>query len=156
MRVLGIDPGTRCCGYALVDSQGSHTRLVDLGVIRPPSGSIAMRLHHVGQSISSIIEKGEPDAAAVETSYWGRGAQSSLKIGQVRGVILAAVAAAGIEPVELAPAEVKKAVTGRGQAHKEQVEFMVKRILGLKGDIGPSDASDALALAIAALHRSGA
>lgn len=155
MRVFGIDPGTRCCGYALVDSEGSRLFLRCLGVIRPPEGSLAMRLHHVWESIDRLLEEGKPQVAAVETSYWGRGAQSSLKIGQVRGVILAVMAGRGLEPLELSPAEVKKSVTGRGQAHKKQVEFMVRRMLGLRDDIKPRDASDALALAIAALHRSG-
>lgn len=155
MRVLGIDPGSRVCGFALIDAHGSRMRLVELGVIRPPDGSTAARLAVIGQRISSIIEKYRPDCAGLETSYWGRGPQSSLRVGEVRGVVLGTMASHGLEPLEVSPTEIKKAVTGRGQARKEQVEFMVKRILGLSGDIRPRDASDALALAIAVLHRRG-
>ncbi|MBN1807549.1 MAG: crossover junction endodeoxyribonuclease RuvC [Planctomycetes bacterium] len=153
MRILGIDPGSVTTGYAAVEVSGSRTTLVECGVIRPGKCGLPERLARISAETGRLVERIAPDAVVVETSYWGRSAQSSIKVAEVRGAIISTAAARGVKVHELAPAEVKKGVTGRGQASKEQVEFMVKRIAGLDGEISPKDASDAMAIAIAFSNR---
>jgi len=155
VKILGIDPGTRTTGYAVVSVSGSDVKLNTVGVINAPEEKLADRFLHVVRGVEAIISEQRPDAVVVEASYWGRGAQSSMKVAEVRGAIIAAAAGKGLPVDEITPAEVKKGVVGRGQASKEQVEFMVKRILGIGGRISPSDASDALAIAIAYSNRIG-
>jgi crossover junction endodeoxyribonuclease RuvC len=153
VRILGIDPGSHITGYAVIDVSGNTIRLAAMNVIRAGDGSLEERLLAIHKGIQGVIDEFKPDYAVMETSYWGKSAQSSMKVAEARGAIVAAVAERGIALAEISPAEVKKGVTGRGQASKEQVEFMVKRMAGIDGDIRPRDASDALAIAIAYSNR---
>ena len=153
MRILGIDPGSHITGYAVIDVSGNTIRLVEMNAIKAGDGSLGERLLTIHKGIQGVIEKFKPDCAVMETSYWGKSAQSSIKVAEARGAIVTAVAGRDIALAEISPAEVKKGVTGRGQASKEQVEFMVKRMAGIDGDIRPRDASDALAIAMAYSNR---
>jgi crossover junction endodeoxyribonuclease RuvC len=148
MRILGIDPGSSVTGYGVVERRSG--RLVHLahGTVRPPRGApLASRLDHLYRSVAEVIALHAPDCVAVEQVFVAASPRSALVLGQARGAILAAIAAAGLPVTEYAPARIKKSVTGNGRANKQQVKFMVRRLLAL--DRAPaSDAADALAAAI--------
>jgi crossover junction endodeoxyribonuclease RuvC len=153
MRILGIDPGTLVCGYGVLETDGPNARVLDYGVIKSRDPSLAVRLSVIQDGLLTIISRHEPDVAVVEGAFFGKNVRSALKIGEGRGVALAAAAGRGLETFEYSPAEVKKAVTGSGRARKEQVQQMVRLILGLRDLPEPEDASDALAIAICHFHR---
>jgi crossover junction endodeoxyribonuclease RuvC len=148
MTVLGVDPGSQRTGYGLITS-GTRPRLLAGGVIRTGSGSdLPGRLKTIHEEISAILASGRPDVMAVESVFNARNPRSSLILGHARGVILLAGAVAGIPIAEYTPREVKKALTGNGAASKEQVRFMVRRLLGIAEGRLPLDQSDALAVAL--------
>lgn len=146
-RALGIDPGSNVTGYGIVEYD-RRFRVVDFGVIRlPKSKPLAERLALLYARIREIAAAGGITQAAVEGVFMSKNWSSTLKLGEARGVILAALAAEGIEVFEYSPAEIKRTVTGYGKAEKEQVREMVKVLTGLQ-KIPVLDASDALAVAI--------
>lgn len=155
MIVLGIDPSSTSTGYGLIEeTRRRQCRFVDCGCIRPGAGlAFEDRLVFIYDRLSKILEQSAPDAVAIESTFFGKDAQAAAKLGQARGVILLAVRQAGLPVAHYPPAEVKKAVVGGGQATKEQVRFMVCRLLGLRELPGPLDASDALAIALCHLHQ---
>jgi len=139
----------------LVGGSPNRPLLLDGGVIRlGAEPSLARRLARLQSALTSVIEKVRPTVAAVESPFHGASARSALQLAHARGVILAALAAADVEVVEYAPAQVKKAVTGDGRADKEQVATMVRRTLGAKADNLPHDQSDAIAVALCHLVES--
>lgn len=151
-RVVGVDPGTRRTGVAVVERQG--TRLVHLyhDVIAPADGAdLAGRLHRIHGALVDVIARWKADAVAVEDVFYAQNARSALLLGHVRGVALLAAAQAGIPVRSYAPARVKKVIATSGRAEKSQVERMVGAILGLREKVAP-DAADALAVAICDLH----
>lgn len=153
MRVIGIDPGSHATGWGLVERQGNRYRSARSGVVRAAAGMpLPERLATVYHGIQALLREETPDAVAVETPFYAKSVRSTLVLGQVRGVVLLAVQEAGTGLFEYAPREVKQAVVGNGSASKEQIQFMVKRLLGLRED-PPSDAADALAVAICHHHR---
>ncbi|MGR3484016.1 MAG: crossover junction endodeoxyribonuclease RuvC [Paracoccaceae bacterium] len=148
MRILGIDPGLRACGWGLVDVDGARQRFVACGTISPKGDTLARRLAALHAGLSEVIATHRPDAAGVEQTFVNQqGQQSALKLGQARGVVLLAVAQAGIEPGEYAPNAVKKAVVGAGHADKDQIDYMVRLLLPGCAP-GSPDEADALAVAI--------
>ena len=161
MRVLGIDPGSLRLGWGVVDRAGSGIALAGTGVIRPSaSWSPARRLAHIHAELLGILQSYGPACIAIESVFHGVNTRALVMLGQARG---AALAAAGTSPaalIELSPAEVKRAVTGNGQATKDQVAHMVGVLLGptareqLAAQGPARDATDALAVAIAGVHRS--
>ncbi|MHC4788904.1 MAG: crossover junction endodeoxyribonuclease RuvC [Planctomycetota bacterium] len=153
MRILGIDPGTQVCGYGVIEVDGAEARALDYGVVRGRARPLSERLKVIHEGLLEVIGRFEPDVAAIEGAFFGKNVRSALKIGEGRGVALLAAAASGLEVVEYAPAEVKKAVVGTGRAHKSQVQQMVRAILRLPELPSPDDAADALALAICHFHR---
>lgn len=154
MRILGIDPGTRIVGYGVIESRGNTLSAVASGVIRAGAKDmLSRRLLHINDSIAEIIKRCAPHIIAVEEIFYGRNVSTLIKIGEARGVILAAAAAAGVETVGYPPAEVKKAVTGNGKATKNQVREMVSTLLGREVPLESFDESDALALAICHANR---
>jgi crossover junction endodeoxyribonuclease RuvC len=153
MRILGIDPGTQVCGYGLIDTDGPDARAVDYGVVKSRERVLALRLRDIHRGLTAVIDRHHPDVAALEGAFYGKNVRSALKIGEGRGAALVAAAEAGMEVVEYAPAEVKKAVAGTGRAHKSQVQQMVRVILNLRELPEPEDAADALAIAICHFHR---
>ena len=157
MRVLGIDCGTEITGYGVVESDEAsrNPRLLCLafGAIRlPKSKSMAERLKQVYDELLTAILLWQPEVVAIEEVFYSVNAKSALKLGQVRGVALVATATAGVPVAEYAPLKIKSSVVGYGLAGKEQVQFMVARLLHLKEPPQPPDAADALAIAICHIH----
>ena len=157
MRILGVDPGLQRTGYALIDCAGSVERpaIVEAGVFRLTRGeSVAARLVELDRDLGDAIERLRPDAAAVEKlfSHYKR-PTTAVVMGHARGVILLAVARAGLPLHELEPATVKKSLTGAGRASKEQVQRAVRDQLRLASMPEPSDVADAIAIALCAARR---
>ncbi len=149
MITLGIDPGTLFTGFGLVETHGKDIRAVDYGVIcTNAKDEMPKRLKHIYDALSSKIEHYRPAKVSLETAFYGQNAQSALKLGQVRGVVMVLAMNYGLSISEHAPREVKKAVTGHGNAAKAQVEFMVKKLLRLDDANARADAFDALAIAL--------
>ena len=149
MKVLGIDPGTAACGYGIVHESEGRLRATCHGWWRTsPAERVDQRLLTIFAGVSELISLHAPDAVALEESYVGADARIALSVGQARGAVLVAAASAGIDCVEYAPSRVKQAVSGYGRADKEQVQRMVKAILGLDELPSPHHAADALAVAI--------
>ena len=155
--VLGIDPGTIVTGYGIVGQLGSAMKLLACGAIRNTPGTpMPARLKKIYQELRTLVDAHGPTECAIESAFYGKNAQSALKLGHARGVSLLVAAERDIPTAEYSPREVKKAVVGRGNASKEQVQFMVKSILGPDTPRMLLDASDALAVAICHIHRCGA
>jgi crossover junction endodeoxyribonuclease RuvC len=152
--VLGIDPGTRIAGYALVESDGYTLRRVASGVFKlNPREEISVRLASLHKGVAAILGRHSPSEAAVEKVFFGHNVKSALALGHGRGAMLAALGGSGIPVFEYAPSQVKKAVTGRGAATKEQVAKMVSVLFeGYTAET--PDESDALAVAICHCNRS--
>jgi crossover junction endodeoxyribonuclease RuvC len=149
VRVLGIDPGTATCGFGVVDAVGGRVRAVEHGWwTTSPYERPEARLKETHDNVVELIAKHEPDAVALEESYVGIDARTALFVGQARGAILVACAAAGVACSEYPPATVKQAVCGYGRADKPQVQRMVKSVLGLTETPKPHHAADALAVAL--------
>ena len=151
MIVLGIDPGTAVTGYGVVSGEpfGSLS-LIECGVIRTTAHDpLPVRLRELYEDVSGLIERHKPDCVSVEDVFYAKNVRTTVVLGHARGVILLAAALAGVEIFEYPPAEIKKAVVGRGGATKEQVQFMVTRLLRLKSAPRPSDAADGAAAALA-------
>jgi crossover junction endodeoxyribonuclease RuvC len=149
VKVIGIDPGTAACGYGIVHESGGRLKAVDHGWWRTPAGQRPeLRLKTIFDGVVELVGRYEPDAVALEESFVGADARTALSVGQARGAVLVACAAAGVACTEYAPARVKQAVCGYGRADKAQVQRMVKVILGLDAPPTPAHASDALAVAI--------
>lgn len=151
-RVLGLDPGSRVCGYGVVEERGQGLVLIAAGALRPaPDGPFEQRLAAIHAGLSRVIEQHHPLEAAVEGVFQAKNPRSALLLGHARGVALLAAAQAGLKVHEYPPASVKKALVGGGRAAKEQVRAMVSTILNAKDRLS-LDASDALAVAITHLH----
>lgn len=152
--VIGIDPGTAITGYGLVrESENGDLIWLDHGVITTESKwDEPKRLLHLYQSLLKIIKKSRPDICAVEKLFFQKNVKTALGVGQGRGAALVAVAEAGLEIGEYTPNAIKQAVVGYGKADKNQVQQMVKLLLGLDDIPKPDDAADALAVAICHLH----
>ena len=149
MKVLGIDPGTAACGYGIVHGSGGRLRAVASGCWRTPARErIDARLLTIFEGVRELIAEHEPDAVALEESYVGADARIALSVGQARGAVLVAAAAAGVDCTEHAPARVKQTVCGYGRAEKGQVQRMVKVILALDDEPRSSHEADAFAVAI--------
>jgi crossover junction endodeoxyribonuclease RuvC len=157
MRVFGIDCGTECTGYGIVEcvesARDPHLAWMGAGGIRlVKKDSTAQRLAMVYAQLTALIELHRPDIVAIEEVFYSVNAKSALKLGQVRGVALLAAANAGLPVAEYAPLKIKSTVTGYGLAQKNQVQFMVARLLKLETVPEPADAADALAIAICHIH----
>lgn len=147
LRVLGVDPGSAATGWALVRSSGSRLHLESSGVIRPKGGDRAGRLAQLMAGFAAVLEETRPDVAAVESPFAGRNPRSGLVLAESRGVLLALLGEREVAVTSYTPAEVKSAVVGHGRAEKQQIVFMVVRLLGL--DREPArDAADAMAVAL--------
>lgn len=153
MRVLGIDPGTATTGYGLVEGHGDRIVALSYGVITTSSRwELARRLQEIYRQLRTLVNEWQPESAAVEEIFFSKNARTALAVGQARGVVLLALADAGVPVHEYKPSEVKEAITGYGAASKGQMQLMVQHLLGLTQIPSPDDAADALALAICHLH----
>ncbi len=151
MIVLGIDPGSRRCGYGVVQRSGSRLLALSAGAIEPGNLPLAERLARLLADLSDVIAGSRADAVSVESAFCGASARSALVLGQARGVVLAAAARAGLPVFEYAPAEVKRAFTGSGRAGKAQMVRSARALLGVEPC--SADAADALAVAVCHLAR---
>lgn len=154
VRVLGMDPGSRATGWALVVADGNRYRLESAGVIRPRGEVRAARLADLGRRLRELVRELAPDAAAVESSFTGLNPRSGLALAEARGVILGVLGDGDMEVCSYSPAEVKSAIVGTGRAEKRQINYMVVRLLRLS-EPPPSDAADAMAVAVTHIHSRG-
>ncbi len=147
---MGIDPGTNITGIGIIDLNArGEPELCYYGCVRTKRNvSLPQRLHQIYQGLSEAISRYEPDAVALEDIFYSDNIRTAIVMGEARGISLLAAVNQGVQPAEYSPREVKLAVVGRGNASKEQVQYMVRQILGLKQAIKPADAADALAVAL--------
>ncbi len=150
-RVLGIDPGSRVTGFGVIESDGVRSRHLGSGCIRTADGDFPRRLGEIFNGIRAVIEEWRPHEVAVEQVFVARNAASALKLGQARGAAISAIVTAELPVYEYTPAAVKQGLVGNGRAEKEQVQHMVRVILGMQGRMG-LDESDALAIALCHAH----
>lgn len=149
MRILGIDCGCEKTGYGVIETDGRKHRLVISGVVKTSAReALDARLLTIACGLREVIAAHRPEAAAVEEVFYGQNVKTLLKLAHVRGVALLSIAEAGIALGEYSPLEVKMSVVGFGRAEKQQVQLMVKSLLGLNEVIASEDASDAIAVAI--------
>jgi crossover junction endodeoxyribonuclease RuvC len=151
--VLGVDPGTQVTGYGVVSGTSANAMsLVECGVIRTQARDpLPARLREIYEGISELLGRHAPTVLSIEDVFYSRNVRTTVTLGHARGVILLAGAQHGVRVHELAPAAIKKAVVGDGGATKEQVQFMVTRLLRLKSMPKPADAADGVAAAVAFL-----
>jgi crossover junction endodeoxyribonuclease RuvC len=149
VKVLGIDPGTAACGFGIVDANGGRLTAVEYGWWQTsPRDPPAARLKRIHDEVADLIARHEPAAVALEESFVGADARIALSVGQARGAALVACAVADVPCAEYPPATVKQAVCGYGRAEKDQMQRMVRAVLGLAEIPRPHHAADALAVAI--------
>jgi len=154
MRTLGIDPAIRNTGYAILEGDHTNARALDYGVISiPPRIPQSGALEAVCTGIKNLITKWEPDEVAVEGIIYVQSHRTAISMGAARAAPLIAAASHGLQIFEYAPRKVKQAIVGKGNADKQQVAFMVRALLGLS-ETPPSDAADAIAIALAHLQAS--
>lgn len=156
--ILGIDPGTNVMGYGVISVKGNKASLVAMGVIDMRKMTDPyLRLGHIYERVSGIISSYLPDEMAIEAPFFGKNVQSMLKLGRSQGVAIAAAIHRDIPIHEYAPLKIKMAITGQGQASKEQVADMLKRLLKIDKDDMPKfmDATDALGVAYCHFMQSG-
>ena len=152
--ILGIDPGIADTGYGVITVSGSTVRCLTYGSIKTSSKSTLMtRLGELHQELLLILDAYQPDLVSVEELFFSKNVKTAITVGEARGVILLTLQERGCSLVEFKPSQVKQAVAAYGAATKDQVQQMVKSILGLKTIPKPDDAADALALAICALNK---
>ena len=156
MKTLGIDCGTECTGYGVVELRpdGKLTCLTCGAIKLSPRDPLPTRLATIFDQLGVVIAAYRPDDVAIEDIFYALNVKSALKLGQVRGVAMLAASSAGLAVAEYAPLAIKSAVVGYGRAEKQQVQHMVARLLNLPEIPEPPDAADALAIAICHLHTS--
>ncbi len=149
--ILGVDPGSRICGYGLINAVGSRLEFIACGCIRMEKLSFPDRLESIHAGLTEIIEKYHPQVAAVEEVFLSNNASSALKLGQARGAAIVACTNSQLEVAEYSARKVKKALVGNGNAQKSQVQHMIMTILSLSSS-PQEDAADALSVAVCHAH----
>ena len=153
MKIFGIDPGSARTGYGCIETAGSRHRLIVCGSLSGPAhATFPDKLMAIHAGLASLLARHRPDCVAIENVFHARNVRSALRLGHARGVALLAASEANLPVVEYAPAEIKRAVVGYGRAEKQQMQQMVKLLLGLSEPPAPHDAADALAVAICHVH----
>lgn len=151
--ILGVDPGVATTGYGFVYVDGNTLHLIAYGIIATPSHlALPLRLQYLYQELRNLIDTHHPTEASVEELFFARNVRTALSVGHARGVILLALAHAGLPTYEYTPLQVKQSITGYGLASKEQMQQMVRLLLHLEDIPKPDDAADALAVAICHAH----
>lgn len=154
MRVIGIDPGSRVCGYGVLETVNGTITHIDSGSIAPKSTlELSERLKVIYDGLVHVISEHNPEAISIEDIFFAKNARSAIKLGQARGVALLAASTSGIQIHEYAPTKVKLALTGRGRANKTEMQKMLCTLLGVSEFDSP-DASDAVAIALCHIHLS--
>lgn len=156
MRVLGIDPGSETLGWGVVEGRSTRYSLVAYGTVRSRSrDAFSKRLLNIYESVDEIMAEHSPDVLAVEDTFYAVNVSVALKLGQVRGLMLLLAEQRGLDIAEYAPRLIKQTVVGYGNAEKQQVQEMVRVLLGMREPPRPYDAADALATAICHFHHAG-
>ena len=153
MKILGIDPGTRNCGYAIVEKNGNSVRLLEAGLIKIKTKILQEQIVEMTEGFDLIFAKHEINEVSIEDMFYAFNPKTVIKLAQFRGAISLKILQKFGNFVEYTPLQVKQAVTGNGKATKEQVSFMVKRLLGIKKEIKPLDITDAIAIALTHAQR---
>lgn len=149
MRILGVDPGTIFTGYGIIDYEKNELKHVAAGIIKIPlTKDMSPRLELIYSELDKLIKRFKPDEFVLETAFYGKNVQSALKIGYARGVSMLAASHNGMSVNEYSPREVKKSVVGSGASTKEQVQFMIRKLLAIRKTKMKFDESDALAVAV--------
>lgn len=149
MIILGVDPGTLFTGFGIINFEDNILEYIHSGIIAlPKDKSIPQKLEIIYHKIDSLVKEFHPDQFSLETAFYGKNIQSALKIGYARGVAMLASAHNNLPIGEYSPREVKKAVVGNGNASKEQVQFMIFKLLSITGENLKFDETDALAVAV--------
>ena len=149
MRVLSIDPGLTVTGFSIIDSKNNNFNLLAYGTIKPPlKDALPNRLNFLFEETNKILDQFMPNAFAIEDAFFSKNYKSAMVLGQARGSLILAAAQANLRVYEYAPRKVKMSVCGNGAASKEQVGYMVSKILKLKKLPKPNDISDAMAVGI--------
>ena len=152
-RVIGVDPGLTITGFGILDYKGGQIRTVAFGTIKPPvKESLPNRLEYLNSHMTELLEKFEPNAFAIEDTFFSQNVKSALLLGQARGVLLLAAASKGIPSMDYAPRKIKQSVVGNGAADKTQVQYMVQQILKMDEPPKPLDVSDALAIGLCHIY----
>jgi crossover junction endodeoxyribonuclease RuvC len=153
VKIFGIDPGSERTGYGCIERIGSRQSLVICGSLAGRSNAtFPDKLQAIHSGLVRLLEQHRPACVAVENIFYARNVRSALKLGHARGVALLAAAEAGVPVAEYSPAEIKRAIVGYGRAEKQQMQQMVKLLLGLDAPPAPHDVADALAVAICHMH----
>ena len=150
-RTIGIDPGSRVTGIGVVEARNQSLHYIHSECVRTGTGSLGSRLVEIHQRVRDVIDRFQPASGAIEKVFVSANPQSALVLGQARGSALLALAESQLEISEYSALEIKRAITGTGRANKEQVQHMVRVLLGMDRK-PPQDAADALACAICHLH----
>ena len=153
MVILGIDPGTKNCGYALIKKERISLTLIEAGLIKIKDTILQHQIMELVEGIDTILKNHKIDEVAIEDMFYAYNPKTVIKLAQFRGALSLKILQELGNFSEYTPLQVKKAVTGNGKAAKEQVSFMVKKILGIKQEIKPLDITDAIAIAIAHSQR---
>ena len=153
MKILGIDPGTRNCGYAIVEKNGNSVRLLEAGLIKIKTKILQEQIVEMTEGFDLIFAKHEINEVSIEDMFYAFNPKTVIKLAQFRGAISLKILQKFGNFSEYTPLQVKQAVTGNGKATKEQVSFMVKRLLGIKKEIKPLDITDAIAIALTHAQR---
>ncbi|PKL83703.1 MAG: crossover junction endodeoxyribonuclease RuvC [Ignavibacteriae bacterium HGW-Ignavibacteriae-3] len=149
MRILGIDPGTIFTGYGIIDFENNELKFVSSGVVKiPATKEMPPRLEAIYNELDKLIIQYKPDEFALETAFFGKNVQSALKIGYARGVSMLAAMHHGLSVKEYSPREIKKSVVGNGASTKDQVQYMIRKLLEIRKTKIKYDESDALAVAV--------
>jgi crossover junction endodeoxyribonuclease RuvC len=157
MRILGVDPGAVITGYGVIEAEGGSLRHVASGIISMRSSqALPLRLQTIYDALIAVIDAQVPDEFCIETAFYSKNVRSTLTLGHVRGVALLAAVHRQLAIAEYSPREVKKAVTGSGAAAKQQIAFMVTRLLGAREPFERPDEADALGIAICHASRASA
>ena len=151
MRILGIDPGSKVAGYGIIDLQGTRMQYCASGCIRAKANTYFERVEEIYVGLKEIVNHYQPQTAVIEKVFIAKNPDSALKLGQVRGLALSALFENEVSIHEYAARAVKKSITGSGAAKKQQVQYMVQRLLSLTKE-PPEDAADALALVICHIY----
>ena len=152
MKIFGIDPGSRVTGYGVIESNGNQSKFIDSGVIKTNEKIFPERLRIIYKEIQNLVDYHQPDVVSIENVFMHKNADSALKLGQAKAAAICGTFKINVSVFEYAAREVKQAVVGTGAAEKEQVQQMVRIILGIKNKELKLDESDALAIAICHAH----
>ncbi len=153
MKILGIDPGTRNCGYAIIEKNAGKLQLIEAGLIKIKTKILQEQIVEMTEGFDMLFKKHKIDEVSIEDMFYAFNPKTVIKLAQFRGAISLKVLQEFGNFAEYTPLQVKQAVTGNGKSTKEQVAFMVKRLLGIKKEIKPLDITDAIAIALTHAQR---